>query len=103
MSRKPKPSSQPKANNEPKQTRTNQSLIYLGPSITGVVRHATTFSNGILSEALTMVCADTPAIRRLIVQLDEAPSLIKELNKKQSATANVYRFVAQKYNKQEVI
>lgn len=73
-----------------------QPLIYLGPSISGIARHANVFNNGVLSPALEKAVSETPMMCRLIVPVSESAALIKEL-KKQSAAANIYKAVAEKY------
>lgn len=83
----------------PKDTAVKKSKIkqiYLGPTIPGVVRHATVFS-GKLPPALDEAISDTPTLCRLIASIDDAAALIKELNNKQSAAANIYKTVAEKY------
>lgn len=83
---------------EEKPTEDKQPRIYLGPSIPGVVRHANVFSGGNLPKKLASAVSEVPAMCRLIVPVSEAPELMKELNKEQSAAANIYKAVAKKYN-----
>lgn len=73
-----------------------QSLIYLGPTIPGVVRHANVFSNG-LPSVLENAVSEYPVMRRMIVPISEAPALTKELNKEESAAKNVYAAIVKKY------
>lgn len=105
-----KKTNKPKAvstNAQPKEIKTEkinvsrsnkQSLIYLGPTIPNVVRHSSVFSNGILPAALEKAVSETRALCRLIVPITDASALVKELNSKGSATANIYKVVAAKYN-----
>lgn len=77
--------------------KVKQSLIYLGPSIPGVVRHANVF-NGKLPASLEKAVSEFPIMRHLIVPVSEAATLTKELHKEQSAAVNIYAAVVKKYN-----
>lgn len=81
---------------KPAVTNDKQLLIYLGPTIPGVAKHANVYSNG-LPLSLQKAVSDTPMLCRLIVPISEAVSLQKELNRKTSATANIYKAVVAKY------
>ena len=75
------------------------SLIYLGPTITGVVRHSTTFKNGVLPEKLNKCVEEFPAMKKLLVSTEEISTVTKELMKEQSATATIYAQTDKKFNK----
>lgn len=76
-------------------------LMYLGPTISGAVRHSTVFKNGVLPKAAQECVAEFPMMERLFVEVDKMPDAIKELNKKQSALSAVYAQVAAHFNAQK--
>lgn len=78
--------------------KSTQPLVYLGPHIPGVARHAAVFANGVLPDALQKTVSERPAVCRLIVPLDEMKATMKELNEKQSAAAQIYALIAKNYN-----
>ena len=73
------------------------SLMYLGPTITGVVRHSTNFKNGALPEKVRECIAQFPVMQKLFVPLEEMPAAIRELSKEQSALKTIYSQVAKKF------
>lgn len=73
------------------------SLMYLGPTITGVVRHSTNFKNGALPQKVRECIDQFPVMQKLFVPLAEMPATIKELNKEQSALKTIYHQVAKKF------
>lgn len=73
--------------------------MYLGPSIAGVVRHSTIFKNGILPQKLTKCVEEFPAMKKLLVSMEEIPVVTKELMKEQSALATIYAQTDKKFNK----
>lgn len=74
-------------------------LMYLGPTITGVVRHSTIFKNGILPQKLDKCVEEFPAMKKLLVSMDEISRVTKELMKEQSALATIYAQTDKKFNK----
>ncbi len=75
-----------------------ESRIYLGPTITGAVRHGTVFKNGVLSKRVQECIAELPVMERLFVETGRMPEAVKELGKKQSALGAVYVRVAAHFN-----
>lgn len=73
--------------------------VYLGPTITGVIKHSTVFQDGILPEKAQICVSDFPMMRRLIVNMDEMADAVKELRKKQSALSTIYAQTAQKFSR----
>lgn len=73
------------------------SLMYLGPTITGVVRHSTNFKNGALPQKVRECIDQFPVMQKLFVPVTEMPAVIKELNKEQSALKTIYYQVAKKF------
>lgn len=88
---KPAPKAVPKA--QPK-----ASLTYLGPTIPGVIRHATVFFNGILPDKAQKCVSEFPIMRRLFVTADEMVAAVTEL-RKESALSAIYEQVEQKYQR----
>ena len=74
-------------------------LMYLGPTIVGVVRHSTIFKNGVLPQKLNKCVEEFPAMKKLFVSMEELPTATKELNKDQSALGTIYSQVNKKFNK----
>lgn len=74
-----------------------QDLMYLGPTITGVVRHSTVFKNGILT-AKAQDCVDKfPMMGKLFVPIGDMPEAVKEIRKDQSVLHTVYVQVVNKF------
>lgn len=65
-------------------------LMYLGPTISGVVTHSTVFRNGVLSENVKKRIDELPMMKKLFIELDKIPEARKELYKKQSALSAIY-------------
>lgn len=77
----------------------NSNLMYLGPTITGVVRHSTTFKNGILPAKVKECVEQFPVMKKLFVSMEDIPKATKELKKEQSALGTIYAQVANKFRK----
>lgn len=75
--------------NENKQVR-NETLVYIGPTIVGVVTQNTFFNNGLSSE-LENVIKEMPAISNLIVPLSKYTKASSEINKKEGAMYEFYK------------
>lgn len=74
-------------------------LMYLGPTITGVVRHSTVFKDGVLPQKVNECVEQLPIMKKLFVTMEELPKASKELKKEQSALKTIYSQVAKKFNK----
>lgn len=72
-------------------------LMYLGPTITGVVRHSTVFKDGVLPEKVKDCIKTLPMMEKLFVDVDKISAAIKELNKEQSVLGTIYTQVANKF------
>lgn len=79
--------------------KTQETLMYLGPTITGVVRHSTVFKNGVLPTKVQECIEQFPVMKKLFVPMEEIPKAVKEINKEQSALSTIWSQVAKKYNK----
>lgn len=73
-------------------------VMYLGPTITGVVRHSTNFKDGVLPDKVKECVNQFPVMKKLFVSIDEIPAAVKELNKDQSALKTIYSQVSKKFN-----
>lgn len=72
-------------------------VMYIGPTITGVVRHSTVFKDGVLSEKVKEHIEQLPMMEKLFVSMDELPKAIVEVRKKQSALGTIYAQTANKF------
>ena len=76
-----------------------ENLMYLGPTITGVVRHSTIFKGGVLPMKVKECVEQFPAMKKLFVPMEDAPKVVRELKKEQSALGTIYSQTAKKFNK----
>ncbi len=74
-------------------------LTYLGPTITGVVRHSTTFKDGILPDKVKEYVEQFPVMKKLFVSMEDIPKVTIELRKEQSALGTIYSQVENKFKK----
>ena len=74
-------------------------LMYLGPTINGVVQKSTIFKYGVLPQTVNKCVEEFPAMKKLLVSMEDLPAVTKELNKEQSALGTIYAQVAKKFNK----
>ena len=72
-------------------------LVYLGPTITGVVRHSTIFKNGVLPQKLSECVTEFPLMKKLLVPVSDIAAATKELNKEQSVLGTIYTQTANKF------
>ena len=72
-------------------------LMYLGPTITGVIRHSTIFKNGVLPARVKECVEAFPVMKKLFVPMAEIPNAVKELRKEQSALGTIYAQTAKKF------
>ena len=87
------------ANKKTSTAKKQGNLMYLGPTITGVVRHSTIFKNGVLPQKLNKCVEEFPAMKRLLVSMEDISKATKELVKEQSALATIYAQTDKKFNK----
>lgn len=81
--------------------KTQGSLMYLGPTIPGVVRYSTVFESGLLPQKVKDCMEQFPLMEKLFVSIEDSPAAAKELNKEQSALRTVYFQAAKKFVKLE--
>lgn len=74
-----------------------QDLMYLGPSIVGVIRHSTVFKNGMLPEKAKDCIKELPMMEKLFVPIGDMPKAVKEIKKDQSVLHTIYIQVAKKF------
>lgn len=79
-----------KKTNAPATEKKQGNVMYIGPTIVGVVRHSTVFKDGVLPEKAKKCVAELPMMEKLFVSIEEVPAALKELKKKQSVLATVY-------------
>lgn len=72
-------------------------LMYLGPTIIGVIRHSTIYKDGVLPEKVRDCVEAFPIMKKLFVPMEELPAAIKELKKEQSALGTIYSQTARKF------
>ena len=73
-------------------------LMYLGPSLMGIIKHSTVFHNGILPDKVQKCCDDYPPMKRLFVPLSGVPAAVKELGKEQSVLGTICSQVLKKFS-----
>lgn len=74
----------------------SSNLVYLGPTISGVIKNNAVYKDGVLPEKVNSYIEKLPILKRLFVTLDDMTDAVKELNKDTSALRAVYTEVAQK-------
>ena len=45
-------------------------LMYLGPSLIGIIRHSTVFKDGVLPDKVKKCCDEYPSMKKLFIPLD---------------------------------
>lgn len=70
-------------------------VVYVGPSIVGVVKQNTIFNNGV-PKALAAAVEETPAMAGLIVELEQLPQALKQLREKRGAIYTLSQCVGKK-------
>lgn len=78
-------------------TRQKGNLMYLGPTIVGVVRHSVVFKDGVFPGKVKDCIKELPMMEKLFVEVDKIPEAIKELNKQQSTLGTIYAQVKKKF------
>ena len=70
-------------------------MVYVGPSIRGVVRQYTTFTNG-LPKDLDKKAEEIPAIRGLIVPVNQLPKAMADIRNREGLCYALYKKVQSK-------
>lgn len=72
-------------------------VMYMGPTIAGVVKSSTIFKDGVLPEKVKECIAAFPIMERLFVSINDVPAASKELNKAQSVLGTIYTQTENKF------
>lgn len=75
---------------------TEESVMYVGPSIVNMVQTSTVFKDGKLPEVLQKLLEDEPYMKKLFVPLSSLTEAIKELGREKSALSVIYTKVEKK-------
>lgn len=70
--------------------KSREAVMYLGPTIVGVIRHSTVFKEGILPEKVQECIKQLPMMERLFVPIGDIPEAVKEINRNQSVLRTIY-------------
>jgi len=70
------------------------SVVYCGPTIPGVAKQYTIYSNGV-APALSAAAETHPVLRGLIVPLDKLPEALRQLRERSGSIYTLYRSAAQ--------
>lgn len=75
--------------------RERKTVVYCGPTIPGTAKQYTIFNNGI-PEGLEKRAEQVPAIRGLVIPLDDLPAAMKSLRSGAGHIYRLYRLVQAK-------
>ncbi len=70
--------------------KSREAVMYLGPTIVGVIRHSTVFKEGVLPEKVQECVKRLPMMEKLFVSIGDIPEAVKEINKNQSVLRTIY-------------
>lgn len=70
--------------------KSREAVMYLGPTIVGVIRHSTVFKEGVLPEKVQECVKQFPMMEKLFVSIGDIPEAVKEINKNQSVLRTIY-------------
>lgn len=70
--------------------KSREAVMYLGPTIVGVIRHSTVFKEGVLPEKVQECVKRLPMMEKLFVSIGNIPEAVKEINKNQSVLRTIY-------------
>lgn len=74
-----------------------EAVMYLGPTIVGVIRHSTVFKEGVLPDKVQECVKQFPMMERLFVPIGDIPEAVKEINKNQSVLRTIYAQVTNNF------
>ena len=81
---------------KPVKQEKKENVVYVGPTIIGVVKNGFVFKDGILPEKAQECISALPMIERLFVPQSKYVGAMKELCEKQSVLSAIYREVIKK-------
>ena len=70
--------------------KSREAVMYLGPTIVGVIRHSTVFREGVLPEKVQECVKQLPMMEKLFVSIGDIPEAVKEINKNESVLRTIY-------------
>lgn len=70
--------------------KSREAVMYLGPTIVGVIRHSTVFKEGVLPEKVQECVKQLPMMEKLFVSIGDIPEAVKEINKNESVFRTIY-------------
>ncbi len=70
--------------------KSREAVMYLGPTIVGVIRHSTVFKEGVLPEKVQECVKQLPMMEKLFVSIGDIPEAVKEINKNESVLRTIY-------------
>lgn len=74
-------------------------LMYIGPELPGLVKHAVVFKNGILPEKVNRAIENYKPMKELFVTLEQMPAAIKEIKLNDGPLALIYKNVPKNINR----
>lgn len=95
------PKAEAAVNQQEKTAKASVAVMYLGPTISGVVRHSMVFKDGVLPPKVGEYIGRFPVMERLFVPLKEMPSAVKALNRKKGFLWEIYTQVSKKFIQEE--
>ena len=81
---------------KPKKAEQATTVVYCGPSIPGVAKQYTAYTNGIPT-ALAEAIVKQPAMEGLVVPLEQLPEAMKNLRSGTGPISRLYRLVQVKH------
>lgn len=78
------------------QKKTN--LMYIGPEIKGLVKHAVVFDKGVLPEKVRKAIENYKPMEELFVTLDDMPKALMEIKYGTGSLAVIYKNVEKRFN-----
>ena len=70
--------------------KSREAVMYLGPTIVGVIRHSTVFKEGVLPEKVQECVKQLAMKEKLFVSSGDIQEAVKEINKNQSVLRTIY-------------
>lgn len=70
--------------------KSREAVMYLGPTIVGVIRHSTVFKEGVLPEKVQECVKQLPMMEKLFISIGDIPEAVKEINKNESVLRTIY-------------
>lgn len=84
---------EPETDTEPKKSAGAAAVVYLGPDIYRVANHGTVYANGIIPAHFEAKIAEVPAIRGLIVPVDQYAEVAKAVTEPTGRYSFLYNIV----------